>query len=202
VAKGIYCLVENSIWAQVCPCSKLPCARILKSTHSLTNSPTHSHPLTLTHSLSPTHSHPLSHSPTHPLTQCILTFCFPLCADGTFQALVDGPSSGVRRQAVNFRNVSLTDFKIKVGVSAASKFVAKAFDAAEINKKWEATSWAKKLSARAKRANLTDFERFVVKANKQAVSSLFSFVCSLGLQREGGRTFGGIKRAVCGLFEW
>eukprot|EP00048_Salpingoeca_helianthica_P014294 m.221003 g.221003 ORF g.221003 m.221003 type:complete len:168 (-) comp15694_c0_seq1:104-607(-) len=90
------------------------------------------------------------------------------------RALIDGPSSGVSRQAINFRNLSLTDFKIKIGHSAASKYVAKAYEAAEITKKWEATSWAKKLVARAKRASLTDFERFVVKANKQARAKIIN----------------------------
>ena len=59
---------------------------------------------------------------------------------------------------------------------ACSPFIAQlslqAFEAAEVAKKWEQTSWAKKLAARLKRASLTDFERFVVKVNKQKVSSM------------------------------
>jgi large subunit ribosomal protein L14e len=40
--------------------------------------------------------------------------------------------------------------------------------AADILAKWESTSWAKKLAAKKKRANLTDFDRFkVMVARKQ-----------------------------------
>jgi len=35
--------------------------------------------------------------------------------------------------------------------------------------KWADTAWAKKLASRAKRATLSDFERFQVKVNKQKV---------------------------------
>jgi hypothetical protein len=54
----------------------------------------------------------------------------------------------------------------------------KAFEAGEITKKWAATAWSKKLAARAKRVSLSDFDRFVVKINKQKVSLAF-LVCRL-----------------------
>ena len=41
------------------------------------------------------------------------------------KALIDGPATGVKRQAVNFRNLSLTDFKIKISHSAHAKSVLK-----------------------------------------------------------------------------
>eukprot|EP00053_Salpingoeca_punica_P007304 m.67025 g.67025 ORF g.67025 m.67025 type:complete len:152 (+) comp14088_c2_seq1:59-514(+) len=81
--------------------------------------------------------------------------------------LVDGVSTGVARQAIGFRSVSLTDFKIKVAPSAGSGHVAKAFKEAGIAEKWAATSWARKLASRKTRANLSDFDRFVVKINRQ-----------------------------------
>ncbi len=52
---------------------------------------------------------------------------------------------------------------------ARSGAVLKAWTKADAAAKWEATSWAKKLAARVKRANLSDFERFVVKVTKQQV---------------------------------
>jgi large subunit ribosomal protein L14e len=45
--------------------------------------------------------------------------------------------------------------------------VEKAIKKADIATKWEATAWAKKLTAKAKRVSLNDFERFQVKVNKQ-----------------------------------
>ena len=38
---------------------------------------------------------------------------------------------------------------------------------ADVATKWAATSWAKKLASKAKRATLGDFDRFKVKVNKQ-----------------------------------
>merc|ERR1712100_201343 len=83
------------------------------------------------------------------------------------RALVDGPESGVKRQALNFKNISLTDFKVELGYGARTGRVSKAFKEAGIADKWAATAWAKKRAMRVKRASLNDFDRFVVKVNKQ-----------------------------------
>eukprot|EP00051_Salpingoeca_urceolata_P026150 m.476270 g.476270 ORF g.476270 m.476270 type:complete len:135 (-) comp20484_c0_seq1:34-438(-) len=88
------------------------------------------------------------------------------------RALIDGPNSNVARRAANFKTLSLTDLTIKVPASAGSTAVAKAWKAADVTTKWEQTAWAKKLATRAKRANLNDFERFVVKINKQKRSRI------------------------------
>jgi len=86
------------------------------------------------------------------------------------QALIDGPESGVQRQALNFKNISLTDLKVDLTYGARSGRVGKAFIAGDIANKWAATAWAKKRAMRVKRASLSDFDRFVVKVNKQKVS--------------------------------
>ncbi|EDQ86686.1 uncharacterized protein MONBRDRAFT_33691 [Monosiga brevicollis MX1] len=83
------------------------------------------------------------------------------------KVLIDGPCSGVARQPISYRYISLTDFKIDIVFGMRSKNVAKAYTDAGINEKWEQSAWAKKLALRKKRASLTDFERFVVKVNKQ-----------------------------------
>ncbi|XP_062912501.1 60S ribosomal protein L14 [Mobula hypostoma] len=83
------------------------------------------------------------------------------------RALVDGPCSSVRRQAMPFKCMQLTDFKIKIPHSVRHKFVKAAWEKEKINEKWEATRWAKKIEARAKRAKMTDFDRYkVMKAKK------------------------------------
>ena len=86
------------------------------------------------------------------------------------QALIDGPCTNVCRKALNFKHLSLTDFKITVGPSAKSGPVKKAFEKGEILEKWEKTAWAKKLATKKKRATLTDFDRFKLKLAKQKVS--------------------------------
>uniref|UniRef100_A0AAY5EWZ5 Large ribosomal subunit protein eL14 n=1 Tax=Electrophorus electricus TaxID=8005 RepID=A0AAY5EWZ5_ELEEL len=66
------------------------------------------------------------------------------------RALVDGPCSGVKRQSMPFKRMQLTDYVIKVPHSARQKYVRRAWEKAEINQKWEASNWAKKIEARKK----------------------------------------------------
>lgn len=85
------------------------------------------------------------------------------------QALIDGPCTGVRRQAMNFNKLWLTDFKINVSQSAREKQVKKRFIEGDILAKWEKTSWAKKIAMKKRRKTLTDFDRFKLKVLKQQV---------------------------------
>ena len=82
---------------------------------------------------------------------------------------MDGPCTGVRRQAMNFNKLWLTDFKISISPSAREKQVRKRFVEGDIVAKWEKTSWAKKNSMKKRRKTLTDFDRFKLKVLKQQV---------------------------------
>ncbi|XP_068413995.1 large ribosomal subunit protein eL14 [Eschrichtius robustus] len=83
------------------------------------------------------------------------------------RALVDGPCTQVRRQAMPFKCMQLTDFILKFPHSARQKYVREAWEKADINAKWAATRWAKKIEAREKKAKMTDFDRYkVMKARK------------------------------------
>ncbi|KAL8628394.1 hypothetical protein Q9189_005897 [Teloschistes chrysophthalmus] len=88
--------------------------------------------------------------------------------------LVDGPSkkenAGVPRQAVALNNTIVTPIVIPQLPRAAGRGpVAKAWEKAEVESKWEQSAWAKRRDQREKRRALTDFERFkVVKLKKQA----------------------------------
>merc|ERR1712189_84904 len=100
------------------------------------------------------------------------------------RALVDGPCTSVCRRAINLKHLSLTDFKIKVGPSAKSGPVKKAFENAKVLDSWEKTSWAKKLSARKQRANLNDFDRFKLKCLKQKKSRIVKAVKKLKKEQQ------------------
>ena len=80
-----------------------------------------------------------------------------------WQALVDGPTTGVVRSPLNFKHMNLTDFKIEIPLFASTSTVRKVMKEADIVNKWAQTAWAKKLARKQTRANLTDFERFNVK---------------------------------------
>lgn len=63
------------------------------------------------------------------------------------RVLVDGPSSGVSRQALSFKDIALTKFKIAVCHGSATSVVQKVWDAAEVGKKFADTPKARKLEA-------------------------------------------------------
>jgi len=90
------------------------------------------------------------------------------------RALISGPSSGVPRQALNFKRMALTDFRVKINRGARNKIVAKALETAGIKDKWEQTSESKKLVTRVKRANLNDFDRFKVMILKKKRKTVLS----------------------------
>ncbi|KAI8639314.1 60S ribosomal protein L14e [Parasitella parasitica] len=81
------------------------------------------------------------------------------------RALIDGPTTGVVRQAFPFRRLVLTPLVLKNLPRAIGKAgLKKALEKDETVAKWAKTVWAKKLEQRKVRANLTDFDRF--KLNK------------------------------------
>ena len=64
------------------------------------------------------------------------------------QALVDGPCSDFPRQQIRLKKLHLTTFKIRIPHSARTATVRKAWEKADIQKKWLGTTWAKKLAAK------------------------------------------------------
>ncbi|CAM9571979.1 unnamed protein product [Sphacelaria rigidula] len=67
-----------------------------------------------------------------------------------------------------FKRLALTDFTVKIQRNARHGTIAKACKEADLIAKWEASSWAKKRAKKAKRASMTDFDRFkVMIARKQ-----------------------------------
>ena len=82
---------------------------------------------------------------------------------------MEGPCTDVPRQALNFKSLQLTDFVISISRSTKTKLVKKAFEDAEISKKWAESAWARKLERRRQRRLLSDFDRYKVKKLKQKV---------------------------------
>merc|ERR1712198_673400 len=79
------------------------------------------------------------------------------------RALVEGP--GIPRQSMNIKNLHLTKLKVKFNHSAKSSIV-KAWEDAEVTKKFEASGWGQRIKKASLRANLSDFEKFKVKKLK------------------------------------
>ncbi|KAL4252745.1 ribosomal protein eL14 family protein [Abortiporus biennis] len=85
------------------------------------------------------------------------------------RAIIDGPTTGVARQPIAFRHLTLTPFKLnKLPRAAGTGAVKKQIEAEAIVEKWNKSAWAQKRAAIAKRRSLTDFERFTVMLAKKA----------------------------------
>lgn len=83
------------------------------------------------------------------------------------KVLIDGPETGVERQAVPLTQVVLTPLTFNLPRGARSATIAKKWNAAQVSQKWASTTWAKKIAQREKRSNLSDFERFQVMVLKK-----------------------------------
>lgn len=60
------------------------------------------------------------------------------------QVLVDGPQSGVPRQAYRLNNLQLTKFRLNFPFHAPTRVVRKAWAAYNLKEKWELSAWSKK----------------------------------------------------------
>ncbi|XP_073761016.1 large ribosomal subunit protein eL14-like [Callorhinus ursinus] len=78
------------------------------------------------------------------------------------RALADGPCTQVRRQAMPFKSMQLTDFILNFPHSAGQKYVRQAWQKAGILTKWAATRWATWIEARERKTKMTDFDHYKV----------------------------------------
>jgi large subunit ribosomal protein L14e len=76
------------------------------------------------------------------------------------RVVVDGPSTGVKRQAVSFKRASLTPIVLNIPRGVGSTALLKKIKDQDLEGKWNKTSWARKIAKRSTRAALSDFDRF------------------------------------------
>ena len=95
---------------------------------------------------------------------------------------MDGPSkekgAAVPRHSAALNNLIVTPIVIsKLPRAAGRGAVARAWEKAEVEKKWGESAWAKRREQREKRRNLSDFDRFKVLKLKKQVS------CNISIPR-------------------
>merc|ERR1719333_1886722 len=92
----------------------------------------------------------------------------------TIIVIVDGRASltGVQRQPMPIKWLNLTDFKSDLKRGAKEKALKAAIKESEALTSWEKSSWGKRLAVKAKKASLTDFERFRLMLAKKKRSAL------------------------------
>ncbi|XP_075229159.1 ribosomal protein L14 [Lycorma delicatula] len=76
------------------------------------------------------------------------------------KALIDGPETGVSRGQIRLNQIHLTKFRIKFPYTASTRVVRKAWKDNKVDERWKESAWSKKVEAKKKRADLTDFDRF------------------------------------------
>ncbi|CAK5276139.1 unnamed protein product [Mycena citricolor] len=85
------------------------------------------------------------------------------------RAIIDGPTTGVPRQAFPYKHLTLTPFALtKLPRGAGTGVIKKQVEQEAVVEKWDKSSWAQKRAAVVKRAALNDFERFGVMLAKKA----------------------------------
>merc|ERR1712096_400607 len=82
------------------------------------------------------------------------------------RVLLEGP--GVNRQAYRLKHLHLTPLVTKLPFGARSKVVRTKSEADKISEQWAESAWAKRMANKAKRATLTDFDRFKLTKAKSA----------------------------------
>jgi large subunit ribosomal protein L14e len=85
----------------------------------------------------------------------------------TTRVLIDGPTTGVRRQEISVNRIQLTEFVLSVSRGVKRTALKKAIEDFGLDKKWAEAAVGKRISLRAKRRALSDFDRFKVKVLKQ-----------------------------------
>ncbi|KAJ8974216.1 hypothetical protein NQ317_018139 [Molorchus minor] len=116
------------------------------------------------------------------------------------RVLIDGPASNVPRGAIRLNQLHLTKFRIKFPFTASTAVVRKTWTDAKINEKWSESVWAKKISSKEKRAQLTDFDRFKLRRARSRRNHIrtASFLALRKTASRNGTLFGKKKMAKGG----
>eukprot|EP01113_Clastostelium_recurvatum_P025517 TRINITY_DN306_c0_g1_i2.p1 TRINITY_DN306_c0_g1~~TRINITY_DN306_c0_g1_i2.p1 ORF type:complete len:158 (-),score=41.55 TRINITY_DN306_c0_g1_i2:46-519(-) len=84
------------------------------------------------------------------------------------RVFVEGPTTGVPRQALPLKWLTVTDIKLEIPRVARRKTLLAAITKGDLENKWKKNPIAKSLAHKETVANQTDFDRFkIVKARKQ-----------------------------------
>lgn len=85
----------------------------------------------------------------------------------TNRVLIDGPTTGVKRQEISLRRVTLTDIVIPIARGIKTAALKKVVEEKKVSENFLTTSLGKRFTKTNRRAELTDFERFKVMVLKK-----------------------------------
>jgi large subunit ribosomal protein L14e len=88
------------------------------------------------------------------------------------RAIIDGPTTGVARQQLSFKRMTLTPLLVQLPRGSRSKIVKKALSKSGTEEEWKKSTWSKKLQAREAKAASSDFDRFKAQQAKKQRKTL------------------------------
>ncbi|XP_033325536.1 ribosomal protein L14 isoform X2 [Megalopta genalis] len=112
------------------------------------------------------------------------------------RVLVDGPSSHVPRTGMRLNQLHLTKFRIRFPYTGSTRVVRKAWESANIDELWKQTMWARKVEAKKKRLELSDFDRFKLRKARQIRNKLRTNVFYRLKKKVKGTKSAGAKKDV------
>ncbi|KAF7491714.1 60S ribosomal protein L14 [Sarcoptes scabiei] len=83
------------------------------------------------------------------------------------RALIDGTPSGVKRQAIQFKRIRLTKFKLPISFGTSSAIVQREWKKLQIDENFAKTKVAMHLRQRKMKSSMTDFDRFKLYKTRQ-----------------------------------
>jgi len=90
------------------------------------------------------------------------------------RVLIEGPTSGVLRQAYPIKQLQLTPITVKFPFNAPTRVIRKEMVSNKVDETWAASTWAKRMAIKAKRAGLTDLDRFKLRKAKSARNKILA----------------------------
>lgn len=89
--------------------------------------------------------------------------CFIVLTVCPRQALIDGPTTGVKRQVISLKRLTLTKFVVEtLPRGARTSVVAKHVEKSDLVTKFKESGFGQKIAKTAIRRTLTDFDRHKV----------------------------------------
>merc|ERR1712098_786105 len=80
----------------------------------------------------------------------------------------------VLRQEFPIKRMQLTPISVKFPFNAPTRIVRKELEANKVNEQWEQSTWKKRMVVKAKRAGLTDLDRFKLRKAKSARNKILA----------------------------
>lgn len=79
---------------------------------------------------------------------------------------------GVRPDVISLRRLAITDLKVECERACDAAALDAAWKSADVEGKWAASAWGKKIAKQAARKNLNDFDRYKVMVARVKRSAL------------------------------